>query len=61
VRGELRADVDPLVAAAGLLGALELSVSGMVIGLVPTGSEEQVDRVKRDVIEMILTGLRARP
>jgi TetR/AcrR family fatty acid metabolism transcriptional regulator len=60
-RGELRADVHPLVAAAGLLGALELAVSGMVVGLVPAGSEEQVDRVKRDVTEMILGGLRAAP
>ncbi len=59
VRGELRADMDPLVAAASLLGALELSVSGMVVGLVPAGTEEQVDRVKRDAIELILRGLRA--
>ncbi len=59
--GELRGDVDPLVAAAGLLGALELAVSGMVIGFVPAGSEEQIDRVKRDVIDMILRGLRASP
>ena len=59
VRGELRADMDPLVAAASLLGALELSVSGMVVGLVPAGTEEQVDRVKRDAIELILSGLRA--
>jgi TetR/AcrR family transcriptional regulator, fatty acid metabolism regulator protein len=58
-RGELRADMDPLVAAASLLGALELSVSGMVVGLVPAGTEEQVDRVKRDAIELILRGLRA--
>jgi TetR/AcrR family fatty acid metabolism transcriptional regulator len=60
-RGELRADVDPLVAATGLLGALELAVSGMVVGLVPAGTEEEVDRVKRGVIEMILGGLRASP
>jgi TetR/AcrR family fatty acid metabolism transcriptional regulator len=57
-RGELRADVDPLVAATGLLGALELAVSGMVVGLVPAGTEEEVDRVKHGVIEMILGGLR---
>jgi TetR/AcrR family fatty acid metabolism transcriptional regulator len=58
-RGELRADLDPVVAAAGLLGALELSVSGMVVGLVPAGGEEDVDRAKRAVTDMVLGGLRA--
>jgi TetR/AcrR family fatty acid metabolism transcriptional regulator len=57
--GELRADLDPVVAAAGLLGALELSVSGMVVGLVPAASEEEVDRAKRVVTELVLRGLRA--
>jgi len=58
-RGELRPDLDPVVAAAGLLGALELSVSGMVVGLVPSGSEEEVDRAKRTVTDLVLRGLRA--
>jgi TetR/AcrR family fatty acid metabolism transcriptional regulator len=57
-RGELRPDLDPVVAAAGLLGALELSVSGMVVGLVPSGSEEEVDRAKRTVTDLVLRGLR---
>ncbi len=58
-RGELRPDLDPVVAAAGLLGALELSVSGMVVGLVPAMGEEDVDRAKRAVTDMVLSGLRA--
>ncbi len=58
-RGELRADVDPMVAAAGLLGALELSVSGMVVGLLPAASEDDIDRAKRAVTDMVLRGLRA--
>ena len=58
-RGELRPELDPVVAAAGLLGALELSVSGMVVGLVPAGGEEDVDRAKRAVTDMVLRGLRA--
>jgi TetR/AcrR family fatty acid metabolism transcriptional regulator len=58
-RGELRPELDPVVAAAGLLGALELSVSGMVVGLVPAASEEEVDRAKRGVTDMVLRGLRA--
>ncbi len=59
-RGELRPDVDPVVAAAGLLGALELSVSGMVVGLVPARTDEEVDRAKQAVSDMMLGGLRAR-
>jgi TetR/AcrR family transcriptional regulator, fatty acid metabolism regulator protein len=59
-RGELRADLDPLAAAAGLLGALELTVSGMVVGLVPARSEEEVDRAKRGVVDLVLHGLSSR-
>ena len=57
-RGEVRPDLDPAIAAAALLGALELAVSGMVIGLVPAGSEDQIDRVKRHATELVLGGLR---
>jgi TetR/AcrR family transcriptional regulator, fatty acid metabolism regulator protein len=57
VRGELR-DVDPVLAATALLGALELTVSGMVIGLVPAAGEEQVDAAKRQLVEAVLRGLR---
>jgi TetR/AcrR family fatty acid metabolism transcriptional regulator len=56
--GELRADLDPVVAAAGVLGALELSVSGMVIGLIPARSEEEIDRAKRVASDLVLRGLR---
>jgi TetR/AcrR family transcriptional regulator, fatty acid metabolism regulator protein len=59
-RGELRADLDPVAAAAGLLGALELTVSGMVVGLVPAGSEEEIDRAKRGVVDLVLRGLSSR-
>jgi TetR/AcrR family fatty acid metabolism transcriptional regulator len=57
--GELREDVDAVVAATAILGALELAVSGMVIGLVPAATEEEIDRVKRQVTEVVLGGLRA--
>jgi TetR/AcrR family fatty acid metabolism transcriptional regulator len=57
--GQLRGDVDPVVAATAILGALELAVSGMVVGLVPAGTEEQVDVVKRQTTELVLGGLRA--
>jgi TetR/AcrR family transcriptional regulator, fatty acid metabolism regulator protein len=58
-QGELRADLDPVVAAAGVLGALELSVSGMVIGLLPAGNEQQIDAAKRVASDLVLRGLRA--
>jgi TetR/AcrR family fatty acid metabolism transcriptional regulator len=56
--GELRPDLDPVVAASAILGALELAVSGMVVGLVPAAGEDQIDRVKRQVTELVLGGLR---
>ena len=51
-RGEVRADLDPVVAASGLLGALELAVSAMVMGLVPASSEDDIDRAKRHMIDL---------
>jgi TetR/AcrR family fatty acid metabolism transcriptional regulator len=59
--GELRDDVEPVVAATGILGALEMTVTGLVVGLVrPAGpSEEQIDVVKEQLIAMVLAGLRA--
>jgi TetR/AcrR family fatty acid metabolism transcriptional regulator len=60
-RGELRPDVDPLVAATAILGALELAVSGMVVGLVPARTEAEIDLAKRQTTELVLGGLRAPP
>ncbi len=58
-RRELRADVDPVLAATGILGSLELSVSGIVVGLVPARSEEEVERARRQITALVLGGLRA--
>ena len=57
-RGELR-DLDPVIAATAILGALELAVSGMVVGLVPARTEEEIDRAKHGATELVLGGLRA--
>ena len=57
-RGEMSREVDPGVAATAILGALELTVSGMVIGVVPAGSEAEIDRAKRSVTDLVLGGLR---
>ena len=58
-RGELRRSADPLVAATGLLGAMELSLSGMVMGLVPAQTEEEIDRVREQVVGLVIEGLKA--
>jgi TetR/AcrR family fatty acid metabolism transcriptional regulator len=55
--GELRRGADPLVAAAALLGALELSLTGMVVGVIPCGTEPEVERAKQQVVDFVLRGL----
>lgn len=60
VRGELRPDIDPLTSAAGVLGALELAVTAMVVGIVPAGDEAAIDRARGQVAALVLGGLRPR-
>jgi len=57
--GEIRREIDPMVAAAGLLGALELSLTAMVLGTVPSGTEAEVERAKQQVVAFVLLGLRS--
>jgi SAM-dependent methyltransferase len=59
--GELRTDVEPLVAAASMLGAIEMTLTGLVMGVVrpPGPADEEIDRVKAQLIELVLGGLRA--
>jgi TetR/AcrR family fatty acid metabolism transcriptional regulator len=59
-RGELRRDVDPVIAATCLLGTLELSLTGMLVGVVPAAGEEDVERVKEAVVELVLGAVGAR-
>jgi len=56
-RGEIRADADPMVAAAGLLGALELTLTGMVMGLLGGPSDEEIERVKKGIVDLVLSGV----
>jgi TetR/AcrR family fatty acid metabolism transcriptional regulator len=58
-RGELRKSAAPLVAATALLGAMELSLSGMVMGLVPAQTEEDIDHVRDEAVAMVIEGLKA--
>jgi TetR/AcrR family fatty acid metabolism transcriptional regulator len=55
--GEVRRGADPVVTAAALLGALELSLTGMVVGIVPTGTEAEMERAKQQVVDFVLRGL----
>ena len=59
-RGELRRQ-DPLVSASALLGAMELTLSGMVMGLIPAGTEEEIDRARAELTATAIDGLRAPP
>jgi TetR/AcrR family transcriptional regulator, fatty acid metabolism regulator protein len=61
--GELRDDIEPVVAATSILGALEMTVTGLVVGLVrPVAPpEEQIDVVKGQLVGMVLAGVRAQP
>jgi TetR/AcrR family fatty acid metabolism transcriptional regulator len=54
--GELRTDVEPLVAAASVLGVLDMTLAGMVTGLLtsPEPSEEELERMKRQVVATAL-------
>ena len=57
--GEFRPDVDPVVAAAALLGTLELTLTGMVVGLIRGTSDDEIDGVKDSVVKLVLRGIAA--
>ncbi len=57
-RGELSRQADPILAATALLGAMELTLSGMVMGLVPAANEEEIDRAKAQLVAAAIDGLR---
>ena len=59
-RGEIRRDADADVAAAALLGALELTLTAMVIGLLGGAADEDVERVKKAIVDLVLGGVAAR-
>jgi len=57
--GDLRRGLEPAVAAASLLGALEMCLTAMVVGALgrPEASDEEMERVKQQVVEVALGGL----
>jgi hypothetical protein len=58
--GELRRDVEPMVCAASVLGVLDMNLTGMVTGMLtaPQPGEEELERMKRQVVEVALGALR---
>ncbi len=60
--GEIRRELDPMVAAASVLGALELNLTGMVLGVLggPSPTEEEIERVKQQVVDVAVGGILAR-
>ena len=59
--GELRRDVEPLVAAASVLGILDMNITGMVTGLLtaPQPSEEELERMRLQVVGVALQAIAA--
>jgi TetR/AcrR family fatty acid metabolism transcriptional regulator len=59
--GQIRSDVDALVGAASVLGVLDMNLAGMVTGLLtaPQPSEEELEKMKRQVVTAALGGILA--
>jgi TetR/AcrR family fatty acid metabolism transcriptional regulator len=65
-RGDLRQELDPRVACFVFVGALDLVITSMVLGLVKVDGGEEGEReyylkVARTVVDIFLRGLDARP
>jgi len=56
-KGEVREGADPMVVAASLLGALEMTLTGMVVGLVGGRDEEDIEAVKEQIVSLVLSGV----
>jgi TetR/AcrR family fatty acid metabolism transcriptional regulator len=58
---ELRRDIEPVVAASAILGAIEMTLTGLVMGIVRPAAppEAEVDAVKAQLVAMVLASLRA--
>jgi TetR/AcrR family fatty acid metabolism transcriptional regulator len=61
--GELRADVDPAIACYVFLGALELAITSLVLGLVQVDEVDEArahyGKVARTVVDIFLRGIAA--
>jgi TetR/AcrR family fatty acid metabolism transcriptional regulator len=55
--GELRADLDPLLAATVLFGAIEMGLTGFVVGLMDTRDGERLAQAEAQIAESFLRGV----
>jgi TetR/AcrR family fatty acid metabolism transcriptional regulator len=55
--GELRADLDPMLCASLLFGAIEMGLTAFVSGLMDDRSPESLDRAKVQIAESFLRGV----
>lgn len=60
-RGELRAGLDPLLSATLLFGAIEASLTGLVVGLIDHRDPEVLERAKGHISDTFLRGVAAQP
>ncbi|WP_257455935.1 TetR/AcrR family transcriptional regulator [Archangium lipolyticum] len=55
--GELRADLDPMLCASLLVGAIEMGLTAFVSGLMEDRSPEALERAKMQIAESFLRGV----
>lgn len=55
--GELRADLDPLLAASVLFGAIEMGLTTFVVGLLDTKDGEKLAQAEMQIAESFLRGV----
>lgn len=55
--GELRADLDPLLAASVLFGAIEMGLTTFVVGLLDTQDGEKLAQAEKQIAESFLRGV----
>lgn len=59
--GEVRAELDPLLGAALLFGAIEMAFTGILLGALPAEGDAVLDRVERQLAEAVLRGVLTAP
>ena len=55
--GELRGDLDPLLAASVLFGAIEMGLTAFVVGLMDHRDTERLEQAKTQIAESFLRGV----
>ena len=56
-KGEVKRSIDPQVAAHIFFGGLETICTGSMLKSIPSSTDEETDRVKRTVLEVLLVGI----